>query len=159
MAVQDSNYIEDYGDDPWGGFNFHVEISGEHGIKARFAEASGLKGDVGEFEIKEGGVNDRTHRFPGRVTWGPITLKRGVDKDRAFYDWWRQVVENKKGSGKKTLRRSVRIVQLDEDMSTVRTWTLVNAWPKSWEGPAFNSGGSELAFEAVVLNHDGVTES
>lgn len=141
-------------DDPFGNFNFHVEIDNASGIKAVFNEVSGLKGDVEEFEIKEGGVNDRTYKAPGRTIWGPVTLKRGIDTEAALYKWWRDIVENKG-----TRRRSVRIVMLDEDFSEVKSWTLKDAWPKSWEGPSFNSGGSELAFESVTLNHHGVTES
>ncbi len=144
-------------DDPYGSFNFHVEIDGVSKIEALFQEVSGIKGDVEEFEIKEGGVNDRTHKFPGRTTWGPVTLKRGIDTNQALYDWWRAIVENKSG-GKR--RRKVTITMFDEDFtSTARKWTLENAWPKSWEGAALNSSGSELAFESIVLNHDGVTES
>lgn len=143
-------------DDPFGSFNFHVEIDGEdESFAAHFNEVSGLKGDVEEFEIKEGGVNDRTHKRPGRTVWGPVTLKRGVDTEKVFYNWWRNIVDNQKGK----IRKKVRIVMLDEDFSEVRSWTLNEAWPKSWEGPAFNSGGSELAFESITLNHHGVTES
>ena len=149
-----SNY-----DDPFGSFNFHVEIDGEDNIAAYFNEVSGLKGQVEEFEIKEGGVNDRTHKFPGRVTWGPVTLKRGIDTDQAIYNWWRQVVENNKGGGQRKLRRKVRIVLLDDEFNEERSWTIQEAWPMSWEGPSLNSSGSELAFESVTLNHSGVTES
>ncbi len=144
--------------DPYGGFNFHVEFEKTNdGIKASFSEISGLKGDVEEFEVKEGGLNTRTHKFPGRVSWGPVTLKRGIDKEQVLYDWWRTIVSNADGGGKR--RRNVTITMLDEDFSTARKWTLENAWPKSWEGASLNSGGSELAFESIVLNHDGVTES
>ena len=156
-------------DDPYGSFNFYVEIDDADGIKALFQEVSGLKGDVEVFEIKEGGVNDRTHTFPGRVKWGPVTLKRGIDSDQAFYNWWRAIVENKTAGDQVTLggeiyssknrRRTVTITMFDEDFTTAaRKWTLQNAWPQSWEGAALNSGGSELAFETIVLSHDGVTE-
>jgi len=147
--------MSDNTDDPYGSFNFHVEIDGESGIEALFNEVSGLKGDVEEFEIKEGGVNGYTHKMPGRVSWGPITLKRGIDPNQSFYNWWRAVVENQSGK----IRKKVRIVMLDEDFTEKKSWTLVDAWPKSWEGPAFNSGGSELAFESITLNHHGVTEA
>ncbi|MCO4769192.1 MAG: phage tail protein [Deltaproteobacteria bacterium] len=146
-------------DDPFGNFNFHVEL-GDDGVKALFNEIGGIKGDVEEFEIKEGGVNDRTYKAPGRVSWGPVTLKRGVDAEGALYKWWRQVVTNDKGGGKESLRRTVVIRLLDDDrQSTLKSWKLKEAWPKSWEGPSFNSGGSELAFESITLNHHGVEES
>jgi len=144
--------------DPYGSFNFHVKIDGaDDALAARFSEVSGLKGDVEVFEIKEGGLNDRTRTFPGRVTWGPVTLKRGIDADKTFYDWWRAIVENKSSAGDR--RKKVTIQLLDEDFSTKQTWVLANAWPKSWESASLNAGGSDLAFETVVLSHDGIEES
>lgn len=143
--------------DPYGSYNFYVEIkNADSDNKAWFTEVSGLKGDVETFEIKEGGVNTHTHTFPGRVTWGPVTLKKGLDNDLTFYKWWQAIVNNDSGGNR---RRDVTITLLDEDFSTVTTWTVKNAWVKSYEGPALNSGASDLAFETIVLSHDGVTES
>ena len=143
--------------DPYGSFNFHVEIDGAGDIKAQFSEVSGIKGDVEVFEVKEGGLNTMTRTFPGRVTWGPVTLKRGIDNDKTFYKWWRAIVGNESG-GKR--RRTVTITMLDEDFTTTaRIWTLQNAWVKSWEGASLNAGGSDLAFESIVLSHDGIEES
>jgi len=147
--------IESYAADPLGGFNFYVEIGDAGDIKGRFTEVSGLKGDVEEFEIKEGGLNTRTHKLPGRVSWGPITLKKGLGDETFFNEWWDKVVSNTSGE----VRKNVKVLLLDREMSTVRTWEIKNAWPKSWEAPNLNAGSSELAIETLVLNHEGVTET
>ena len=148
------DYIGEYGDDPFGGYNFFVSIDDEDGIKARFTEVSGLKGEIdGVHEIKEGGLNYRTHKFPGRVKWGPITLKKGVADDSALEDWWKSVV-----SDPKNCRKNVSIILLNRDMSEVKRWNVRNAWPSAWEGTALNAGGSDLAIETVVLEHEGITD-
>ena len=152
--AQRTDPIESYGADPLGGFNFHVDV-GDDGIKARFTEVNGLKADVEEFEIKEGGLNTRTHLLPGRVKWGPITLKKGLGDETFFNDWFNKVVNNTSGE----VRKNVKVLLLDRELNTVRTWDIKNAWPKSWEAPTMNSGSSEIAFETIVLNHEGVTES
>ncbi len=153
--AQRSDPITSYGADPLGAFNFHVDV-GDDGIKARFTEVSGLKADVEEFEIKEGGLNSRTHIRPGRVKWGPITLKKGLGDETFFNDWFMKVVNNTKDE----VRKDIKILLLDRDLSTtIRTWDIQGAWPKSWEAPSMNSGSSEIAFETLVLNHQGVTES
>jgi phage tail-like protein len=148
--------VSSYGDDPYAGFNFLVE-AGDAGIKGMFTEVSGLKGDVEEFEIKEGGLNSRTHKFPGRVSWGPITLKKGLGDAAFFWEWWETVASE---SASLECRKNVKITMLDRDNdSTLRIWNLKDAWPKSWEAPGLNAGSSELAIETLVLNHSGVTES
>lgn len=152
--AQRQDPITSYGADPIGGFNFFVDI-GDTGISARFSEVSGLKADVEEFEIKEGGLNTRTHLLPGPVKWGPITLKKGLGDETVFNEWFQKVVNNEKGK----VRKNVKIQLVDRELNTVRTWEIKNAWPKSWEGPALNAGSSEIAFETLVLNHEGITET
>ena len=152
--MADNSNISDYGDDPYGAYNFWVEVDGMDGIKARFSEVSGLKGEVEEFEIKEGGLNYRTHLIPGRTKWGPITLKKGLTDDEDLEKWWADIVQNKSGKQRKT----VKVTLLNRDMSAKQSWNIRNAWIKSWEGSSLNANGSEMAIETFVLNHEGVTE-
>ena len=145
--------IEAHGADPLGTFNFYVEVDGAGDIKGRFTEVGGLSAQVAEYEIKEGGLNTRTHKLPGRVTWGPITLKKGVGDELFFNEWWMKVVNEPK-----ECRKNLSILLLNRDGETFRRWDVQNAWPKSWEAPSMNSNSSEIAIETLVLNHDGVTE-
>jgi phage tail-like protein len=159
MAASKPGFLDQYGADPLGNFNFWVMIDGEDGIKARFAEVSGLKADVEELEIKEGGVNNRTHKIPGRVIWGPVTLKKGLGDEQVFMNWWRKVVDRDPTGAANGVHKNVDIVLLDRDMSERRRWKLQRAWPKSWEGSALSAGGSDMAFETLVLSHEGITET
>ena len=43
-----------------------------------FSECSGLEMSLQVEEFKEGGNNGRVLKFPTRVTWSNITLKKGV---------------------------------------------------------------------------------
>ena len=38
-------------------------------------------------EYREGGRNGEVLKFPNRVTWSPITLKRGVAVSTDLWDW------------------------------------------------------------------------
>ncbi len=146
-----SDPISAHGADPFGSFNFYVEVDGGGDIKGRFSEVSGLKGDVEEFEIKEGGRNDHTHILPGRVKWGPVTLKKGMGDETFFNDWWQKVVDSPDDC-----RKNVKVTLLDDEWQTVRVWEIKGAWPKSWETTGLNAGSSEMAIETLVLNHQGV---
>lgn len=150
-----SDPITAHGADPYASFNFYVSIDGGGEIKGRFTEVSGLKGEVEEFEIKEGGRNDYTHKYPGRVKWGPVTLKKGLGDEQFFNDWWQKVV-----SDPGSCRKKVDIILYNDKWEEKRRWKLEDAWPKSWESASLNAGSSELAIETLVLNHKGViTES
>lgn len=151
--MADNSNISEYGADPFGGYNFFVEVAGMDGIKARFSEVNGLKGEIEEFEIKEGGLNYRTHVLPGRTKWGPVTLKKGLTDDDKLESWWKDTVQNSTG-----FRKTVKISLLNRDMSVQKSWNIRNAWIKSWEGASFNANGSDMAIETFVLNHEGVTE-
>jgi len=149
--------ITAHGKDPLGAYYFHVEVDGGGDIKARFTEVSGIKADVEEHEIKEGGLNDRTHKYPGRITWGPITLKKGMGDEKFFWDWWNKMVTSSKRTDK---TKNLTIVLYDRTGSkAVRRWHVEKAWPKSWEAPTLNAGASEIAIESLTLNHEGITES
>jgi phage tail-like protein len=142
--------------DPYAGFNFLVDIKGGGGreFQASFAEVGGLKGEVEEFEIKEGGLNNYTHRRPGRTIWGPITLKKGLSNEHEFMDWWSEVAAAEGAAA----TRTVTISLLNRKDETVRVWELKDAWPKSWEGAVLNAASSDLAIESLVLNHHGITQ-
>ncbi len=147
--------VKDHAADPFSGFNFLVEIDKTSGIKGMFREVSGLKGDVEEFEVFEGGVNDRTHKFPGQVKWGPLTLKKGVATDNSLWEWWNAVVTNDKDK----LRRNITITLKNRDNSTtVATWNVKDAYPRSWEGMSMNATSSDMAVESITISHSGVEE-
>jgi phage tail-like protein len=148
-----SDPITAHGKDPLASFNFWVEVDGGGEIKGRFTEVSGLKGDAEEFEIKEGGRNSHTHRLPGRVSWGPVTLKKGLGDEKFFHEWWDKVVKTPKDC-----RKKVSIILMNDKWDEVRRWELEDAWPKSWETATLNANSSEMAIETLVLNHKGVVK-
>ena len=52
-----------------------------------FSECSGLEMSMQPDEFKEGGNNGFIHKFPTRVTWSNIILKKGVGAGTALWDW------------------------------------------------------------------------
>ena len=52
---------------------------------ASFTECSEIAAETEFEEIREGGVNDRVHRLPIRTLYRNLTLRRGVDQDKALY--------------------------------------------------------------------------
>src|SRR6266542_4544118 len=54
---------------------------------AGFSECTGLEMSLDVEEYKEGGRNGEVLKFPTRVKWSNITLKKGIGKATELWDW------------------------------------------------------------------------
>jgi phage tail-like protein len=92
--------------------------------------------------------------MPGLIKYGNVTLKRGIvtgDFDES--NWFSATV------GTTPVRRTVKIMMLDDTGSTVVTWTLQNAFPASYKFTELNAVGNEVAIETLELAHEGILRS
>ena len=79
----------------------------------------------------------------------PVVLRRALTPSTELYEWRRRVVAGRDD------RRDVTIRQLSAPGGRiVNQWTLVNAWPCRWSGPAFDALNDEIAYEEVELMFD-----
>lgn len=113
-----------------------------------FTECRGLSSEL-EFEsYLEGGVNDRVHRFPTRLTYPNLTLVRGVGLGESLWLWHE---EFQKGRG---TRRDGLIILQDRMRLPIKTWSFANGLPVKWTGPAFNAQESAVAIESLEIAHE-----
>lgn len=134
--------------DPYGRFNFLVEIDGI--ATAGFQEVSGLDIRVDVVEYREGG-DPAVRKLPGRTRYSNVVLRRGVVGSLSLYEWIEQVRTDALAA-----RRAVRISLLDEARAAVMSWRLRDAWPVKLEGPDLNATSNEVAIETLELTHDGL---
>ncbi|HZI62409.1 MAG TPA: phage tail protein [Pyrinomonadaceae bacterium] len=135
--------------DPYGQFNFLIEIDGV--VKGGFSEASGLTTDTNVIEYREGAEqNGTTRKLPGLMKYNNIVLKRGWTKDKSLWAWRKKVIDGK------TQRNSGSIVLLDEARNEALRWNFREGWPSKWEGPALNAKTSEVAVETLEIAHEGL---
>lgn len=135
--------------DPEGNFIFALEIEGIE--VAQFKECSGLKSTTEVFELVEGGQNHRVHKLPGQSRWDNIRLRYGTTKDLTLLAWRNEILQDQFAN-----RRNGSVVMKTLGMEEVRRFEFVQAWPVSWEGPAFVADSAELAIETLELAHHGV---
>jgi len=138
--------------DPEGAYYFALEIEGCE--IAQFMECSGLKSTTEIFEVQEGGLNDRVHKFPGQSKWENITLRWGVTSNVDMLNWRAAVLQDKFHEDE--FWRNGSIVLKGQDGAEVRRYNFKMGWPVSWEGPSFNGGSSDIAIEALELAHHGI---
>jgi phage tail-like protein len=136
--------------DPYGNYNFLVEIQGI--ARAAFQEASGFDSSIDVVEHREGGENTTLRKLPAMTKYSNITLKWGTTDDRDLYNWHRQWVTGDPAAQ----RQNGSIILLDRRGQEKVRWNFFNAWPAKWTGPSFNAEGNDVAIETLELAHEGI---
>jgi phage tail-like protein len=134
--------------DPFGNYNFLVEIDGI--TRAAFHEVTGFDSTIDVIEHREGGENTALRKLPGMTKYSNIVLKWGITDDVQLYQWHRAVIngdiERKNGS----------IVLLNRLGAEVGRWNFIRAWPTKYDAPDFNAEGNDVAIETLELAHEGL---
>jgi phage tail-like protein len=115
-----------------------------------FTECSGLEMAMAPEEYKEGGRNGAVLKFPNRVTWTNLSLKKGVGIGTDLWDWQYGFVT---GQGK---RRDGMIVLLDAQHRPSAMWYFRRGLPIKYTGPALNATQNNVAIEAIEIAHEGL---
>ncbi len=132
--------------DPLVSHQFVVEIDGIQ--SARFTESSGLQMSTDVFEYKEGGLNGYTHRLPGRVSYTPLTLKRGVADGPELYAWYNRFIT---AADKTTELKNISVVLYKVDHTEALRWNLHGAFPTKWSSPSLVSSSSDTLIESFEI--------
>ncbi len=134
--------------DPYGGYNFLVEIDGI--TRAGFQECSGLDSTQSPGEYREGTDPLTVRKLPGLVTYSNITLNWGITDDSELWDWRKEVADGNVQS------KNISIVLMNDAGEEKLRWNLSNCWPTGWTGPSLNAQTSDVAIEALELAHEGL---
>jgi len=133
-------------------FSFVVEAELDN---AGFQKCSELSVEVANIEYHEGG-SLIPNKSPGRMKFSDVTLERGATRDLDLLNWFSQVANAAANTGlvEPRFKRDIDIVQLDRDGTTLRRWTLSNAWPIKFVAGAWDNESDELVIESVTLTYD-----
>lgn len=123
-----------------------------------FKELSGLELNVATVEITEGGQNAFSYKMPGRMSWSPIKLTRGLTHSDALLDW----VNKSSGVGfagnnNQLTRCTGHVSAVSFSGQWLRTWKFQDVWPTKWTGPSFSaqSGNRTQLEESIEFVHNG----
>ena len=138
--------------------------------RSGFSEITLPKSVMKVFTYRENIDAQRFVKNPGLASYEPISLKRGVTKNRDLYDWYRLVNEEMAllavanelaGNYKFTptqsghFRRDVVIEVLDRKGEPVKGWYLFNAFPSSYKGgDDLNASAQEKLVEEMTLDYE-----
>ena len=116
--------------------------------KAEFSECTGLEMSMQTKTIKEGGNNGQQIHLSGPVTYGQLTLKRGMTTDFGLWNWFERVQENRK------LRLSGDIFMLSSDRKKDVQFKIKGCLPLKIKAPSLNGKDGQIAIEEMQVAYE-----
>jgi phage tail-like protein len=141
---------------PFTAFNFLVELtipsSNQLICSASFAECDGLEMNMEPKTIQEGGNNGRQIHLIGPVTYGHLSLKRGMTPNMDLWNWFEQVLAPGGGG----IRATGEVVMLtsDETRSVQARFILTGCLPLKLKAPALNAKDGAVAIEEMQIAYE-----
>jgi phage tail-like protein len=145
--------------DPYRAFNFLIKLvdSSSAGSPPQqsqasggFSECTGLDMSLDVEEYKEGGNNGLILRFPTRVKWSNLRLKRGIATSDELWLWHFGFVQGQ------VVRRDGVVTLQDEQQNPVKSWSFTHGLPVKWTGPSLNAAQNQIAIEELEIAHEGL---
>ena len=143
--------------DPYKNFKFRVKWDGRD--VAGISHVSGLRRRTEVIEHREGRDPSTSRKSPGRTTFEPIVLERGVTHDTAFEDWANQVWRLGAGGSEvalKDFRKDITIELYNEAGQLVIAYRVYRCWVSEFQAlPDLNAGVSSVAIQSITLQNEG----
>ena len=154
MAVE----LVDPGTRPFTTFRFLVEVKVD-GIAdklcgATFSEVDGLEMTMEPKTIREGGNNTSSLHFVGPVSFGQLSLTRGMTPNFDLWKWFARV--NSPGYRGVRARAEIIIVSSDGTTEDAR-FVAEGCLPTKLRAPALNAKDGQIAIEELQLVYQTLT--
>jgi phage tail-like protein len=143
--------------DPYKTFKFRVTWDGK--VVAGVSKISSLKRSTEVVEHREGGDPSAVRKSPGRTTFDPLTLERGVTHDAAFEDW-ANLVWRRGGGGNElalsSFRKDIFIELLNEAGQVVIAYKVYRCWVSEFVALSdLDANNTAVAFQHIKLENEG----
>ncbi|HEY1902791.1 MAG TPA: phage tail protein [Terracidiphilus sp.] len=144
---------------PFTTFNFLVEISVNiSGVSPQlcsmcFSDVDGLEMNLEPKTIREGGRNSGPVHMAGAVSYGQLSLKRGMTANFDLWTWFAAVTSPGNGG----LRASADIVMLAGDQTQQAHFHLTGCLPVKLKAPALNARDGLIAIEEMSIVYELMT--
>ena len=151
-------------DDPFMTFNFRVQIVivGASGIGLKsplcdsaFAECDGLEMTMEPKTYREGGGNTEHIRLVGPVTYGTLTLKRGMTRNFDLWKWFAAVAGSAGKQG--TDASGVVVLRAADRGSDLVKFKLTGCLPIKIKAPSLNAREGMVAIEEMQIAYRSFT--
>lgn len=146
---------------PFTAFKFAVEIQvpgvsslPAHLCSAAFSECDGLEMTMEVKTIREGGNNGEQIRLTGPLSYGQLTLRRGMTDSFDLWDWFNAMLQ----PGGAKVRANAEVVIFTADGTTEQArFILKRCLATRLKGPALNAKDGIVAIEELQLAYESLT--
>jgi phage tail-like protein len=147
---------------PFSAFNFSVEINvpaiGTKLYNAAFSDCDGLDMTMDVKTIREGGNNTQQIRMAGPVTYGTVTLKRGMTSNLDLWDWFDAQQHGTPDQMRKQIRGDVDVVLMSSDhKKELVRFVLKKCLLTKLKVPVLNAKDGAVAIEEMQLIYESMT--
>jgi phage tail-like protein len=144
--------------DPYKDFKFRVKWDGRY--VAGVSKVSALRRTTEVVEHRNGGDPSTARKSPGRTSFEPITLERGVTHDQDFERWANKTWRLGGGAGQevslKDFRKDLVIELYNESGQLVIAYRIFRAWVSEYQAlPALDANSSIVAIQSITLQIEG----
>jgi len=140
---------------PFVTFNFRVslEIAGAAALcAAAFSDCDGLEMSMAPKTIREGGNNSRPIHLVGPVSYGQLTLKRGMTSDFGLWRWFDRT------QSERSLRANGNVEVLtpegEKRGQVAVAFSLSNCLPIKMKAPALSGKDGLIAIEEMQIVYE-----
>jgi phage tail-like protein len=140
---------------PFTTFNFSVELAvngvAQQVCDAQFAECDGLEMTHEPKTIREGGNNARVFRLSGPVSYGQLTLKRGMTANFELWDWFVRLMNDP------SLRSDGDVIMKAANRDEQARFHLTGCVPIKLKAPSLVAKDGLIAIEEFQLAYETLT--
>lgn len=144
---------------PYSGFKFRIKMDGRH--VAGVSKVSPLTRTTEVVRHRSGADPSLSRESPGRTSYEPVTLERGVTHDLDFERWANLVHDHSAGAGAEVklaaYRKDLVLELMNQSGQVVMAYLLYGCWPSSYQAlPELDANGkAKIAIQSLVLQVEG----
>jgi phage tail-like protein len=86
-----------------------------------------------------------------QITYGPLTISRGIDDQRQFADWVKKIEEEGVTADTK---KDIKLILVNSQGDDILVWNITGAYPTNYQPAGVNAQTGEIAVETLTLNCD-----
>ena len=141
---------------PFTAFNFEIQLMVPNaaglGLSSQlcngeFAECDGLEMTMEPKTVREGGNNTRQYQLAGPVSYGNLSLKRGMTSNLDLWTWFRLAA----GNDQRGLLAQGVVLMKDAQRNVVMRFTLTDCLPIKLKAAALNAKDGSVAIEELQI--------
>ncbi len=142
--------------DPYRNFKFRIKWDGEY--VAGLSKCSALKKTTEVVDWREGGDPSHGRKLPGKTSYEPVTLEKGLTHDPAFEEW-ANLVNNFQADAAMSLlnfRKEVVIDVYNLQGNPVFSYIVHRCWVSEYTAlPELDAAGNAVAIQTITLQNEG----